>query len=110
MSTTNPSIPAETARHVLWQYGRPGGVQPGSFTEYLMAAISSADLRNREILRADYPALFEALQMARYDKQGIAKLQRIAAGQGPLACTCGNTAGPHDLKTGRCETCTEAAA
>ncbi|MFJ9037907.1 hypothetical protein ACIRF8_15105 [Streptomyces sp. NPDC102406] len=29
----------------------------------------------------------------------------------PLRCTrCGNTAGPFDTTTGRCETCTEAAA
>ncbi|MGW0904942.1 hypothetical protein [Streptomyces sp. NPDC002853] len=35
----------------------------------------------------------------------------IGAGTGPLACPgCATTDGDFDLKTGRCETCTEAAA
>ncbi|MFD8771356.1 hypothetical protein [Streptomyces sp. NPDC059916] len=29
---------------------------------------------------------------------------------GPLACKCGNTAGPFDATTGRCDDCTDAAA
>lgn len=34
----------------------------------------------------------------------------IGADSGPLGCKCGDTTGPLDLKTGRCETCTENAA
>jgi hypothetical protein len=34
----------------------------------------------------------------------------IGADSGPLGCKCGDTVGPFDAKTGRCETCTEAAA
>lgn len=109
MSTTSPTIPRETARHVLWRYDRQGGCQPGPFTEHLMAAIERADYQNRAILRGAYPALSEAMHLARYDEEGLAKLQAIATGQAPLACTCGSTAGPFDLQ-GRCETCIKAAA
>lgn len=109
MSTTSPTIPRETARHVLWRYDRQGGAQPGSFTQHLMAAIEAADFQNRAILRDAYHALSEALHLARYDEEGLAKLQAIATGQAPLTCTCGSTAGPFDLQ-GRCETCTGAAA
>jgi hypothetical protein len=109
MSTTSPTIPAETARHVLWRYDRQGGAQPGSFTQHLMAAIESADVVHRAILRDAYPVLSEALHLARYDEEGLAKLQRIATGQAPLGCKCGDTVGPFDLQ-GRCETCAEAAA
>lgn len=35
----------------------------------------------------------------------------VVIGTGPLSCpACGDTAGPHDLKTGRCDDCTKAAA
>jgi hypothetical protein len=109
MSTSSPTIPRETARHVLWRYDRTGGAQPGTFTQNLMAAIESADLQNRAILRDAYPALSEALHLARNDEDGLAKLRRIATGEGPLGCKCGDSAGPF-LLDGRCETCTEAAA
>ncbi|GGV46196.1 hypothetical protein [Streptomyces spectabilis] len=109
MSTTNPIIPAGTARHVLWRYDRRGGAEPGSFTKHLMAAIDAADVTNRAILRTAYPALSEALHLARYDEEGLAKLHRIATGQAPLACPCGDTAGPF-TRDGRCETCAKAAA
>ncbi|WP_190012378.1 hypothetical protein, partial [Streptomyces candidus] len=101
---------ADTARHVLWGYGSEGGAEPGTFTKHVMAAISSADVANRAILSRAYPGLYMAIQIARSDPDGIAKLQRIAAGQtGPLSCHCGDFAGPFDLQ-GRCETCVEAAA
>ncbi|MET7923143.1 hypothetical protein ABZT43_03940 [Streptomyces sp. NPDC005349] len=109
MDTTSPTIPVETARHVLWRYDRRGGAQPGSFTQHLMAAIEAADVINGVILLEAYPALSTALHLARYDKEGLAKLQRIATGQGPLGCKCGDRIGPFDLQ-GRCEDCTEAAA
>ncbi|MEU1497352.1 hypothetical protein [Streptomyces sp. NPDC005732] len=109
MSTSSPTITTETARHVLWRYDRAGGAQPGTFTQNLMAAIESADVTNRAIMRSAYPELSEALHLARYDEEGLAKLQRIAAGRGPLGCKCGDSAGPFTLD-GRCESCAEAAA
>jgi hypothetical protein len=109
MNTSSPSIPKETARHVLWRYDRQGGCQPAPFTEHLMAAIERADYQNRAILRSAYPALSEAMHLARYDEEGLVKLQAIANGRGPLGCKCGDVDGPFDLQ-GRCETCTEPAA
>ncbi|MEU5772633.1 hypothetical protein ABZ819_04925 [Streptomyces venezuelae] len=109
MSTTSPTIPKETARHVLWMFDRQGGYRPGSCTEYLMRAIQSADVLHAAKLRQVFPELSAAIDLARYDDNGLAKLQAIATGQAPLGCKCGNTAGPFDLQ-GRCETCTEAAA
>ncbi|OQQ13039.1 hypothetical protein B0675_40185 [Streptomyces sp. M41(2017)] len=109
MSTESTTIPPETARHVLWRYDRTGGAQPGTFTVHLMAAIESADVRNRAVLRDAYPALSAALHLARYDEEGLTKLRRIATGQAPLGCKCGDSTGPFTFD-GRCENCAEAVA
>lgn len=109
MSTSSPPITRETARHVLWRYDRKGGAQPGSFTVHLMSAIESADVSNRAILRDAYPEMTAALHLARYDEEGLAKLQRIATGEGPLGCRCGDSVGPFTLD-GRCENCAGAVA
>jgi hypothetical protein len=102
MSTNSP-ISRETARHVLWLYDRTGGTQPGPFTEHLMAAIKRADYRNRAILQTAYPELSEALRMARYDEDGLAKLQEAA--RSPLRCTrCRDEDGPF-TDAGLCEPC-----
>lgn len=108
MSTTSPTITKETARHVLWMYDREGGIQPGKGTFHLIVAIQTADILHAAKLRQVFPELSAAIHLARYDEGGLAKLQAIATGQAPLACTCGSTAGPFDLQ-GRCETCTGAA-
>ncbi|KUN99539.1 hypothetical protein [Streptomyces resistomycificus] len=101
MSTSSITITTETARHVLWRYDRCGGAQPGTFTQHLMAAIESADVRNRAILRDAYPELSEALHLARYDEDGLAKLQAAAA----IRCTrCQGTDGPF-VPAGLCEAC-----
>lgn len=110
MSTTSPTIPMETARHVLWLFGREGGYRPGSFTQRLLELIAHADRTNAAKLAREYPAEAAAVSLAQHDEDGIAKLSRVATGEGPLGCKCGNTAGPFDLKTGRCDDCTEAAA
>lgn len=103
MSTSSPTITRETARHVLWRYDRKGGAQPGTFTQNLMAAIESADVRNRAILRDAYPELSEALHLARYDEQGLAKLQAAAA----IRCTrCRNEDGPF-TPADLCEPCAQ---
>lgn len=74
---TQPISP-ETARHVLWHWGRPGGVQPGGFTQSLMVTIDRADHVNTQMLRTIYPALVAALKSA--DRDMAAKLQAIARG------------------------------
>ncbi|MFF0777040.1 hypothetical protein [Streptomyces sp. NPDC003720] len=105
MDITSLTVPVETARHVLWRYDRIGGAQPGTFTQHLMAAIESADMRNRAILREDYPELSEALRMARYDEDGLDKLRAIARGATAIRCTrCKQDDGPF-TDAGLCEAC-----
>ncbi|WP_327160490.1 hypothetical protein [Streptomyces zaomyceticus] len=72
------AISPETARHVLWLFGRQGGVQPGSFTQRLMAAIDAADVLNQQKIANEYPDLVAAIRMAGNDDTGIATLQQIA--------------------------------
>ena len=79
MSNT-PTIPAETARHVLAVFGH-GGVRPGRFGEQLISLIAGADLQNMARLADAFPAEAEAVRMAQYDNDGIAKLQAIAVGR-----------------------------
>jgi hypothetical protein len=81
MSHNPPVITRETAWHVLWHYGQPGGLQPGSFTEPLMQAMDRADRQNFAILVDAYPELGAAMTAAKYDPNGIAHLQRIGAGE-----------------------------
>ncbi|MGW9238167.1 hypothetical protein ACWGRL_05425 [[Kitasatospora] papulosa] len=78
MCITTPVITEETARHVLWHYGRPGGIQPGSYTERLMEAIDAADVVNAEKLRAAYPELVSAMLTAKNDMDGVKSLREIA--------------------------------
>lgn len=75
-----PTITRETAWHVLWHYGR-GGTQPGSFTQRLMEVMDAADVTNFHILADAYPELGAAMAAAKNDPDGIADLQRIAAGE-----------------------------
>ncbi|MEV8474892.1 hypothetical protein [Streptomyces sp. NPDC051173] len=105
MSTNSPTIPVETARHVLWHFGQDGGSQPGIFTQHLMHTIATADVVNTAKLADAYPDYTAAIVAAKLDPDGITHLQKIAAG---LRCTrCGDTDGPFD-GTGaslRCEGC-----
>ncbi|MFI1287426.1 hypothetical protein ACH4VM_02760 [Streptomyces sp. NPDC020792] len=77
---TAPQIDSETARHVLWHYGRPGGFRPGSFTQKLMEAIDAADVIHTARLRAAYPELVDAMNAAANDADGTARLTAIANG------------------------------
>ncbi|MFF4848743.1 hypothetical protein [Streptomyces sp. NPDC001194] len=79
MSNT-PSIPPETARHVLAHFGH-GGVRSGRFGEQLITLIAGADQQNAARLADAFPAEAEAVRMAQYDSDGIAKLQAIANGR-----------------------------
>jgi hypothetical protein len=76
--TQTPAITGDTARHVLWHYGRDGGMQPGSYTERLMETIDAADMVNAEILRGAYPELVAAMLTAKNDIGGVEQLQQIA--------------------------------
>lgn len=106
MSTSTPTIPAETAAHVLFHYGREGGYQAGSFTEQLIVLIDRADPHHRDLLALGFPDYVAAIVAIQYDPNGVAQLQRIAAGeQAGLRCKrCGGVDGPF-TPAGLCEPC-----
>jgi hypothetical protein len=81
MDTDSPIIPAETARHVLWTFGREGGYRPGSFTQRLIELLAHADAANLTKLAQSFPAEAEAVRMAQYDEDGVARLYTIATGE-----------------------------
>jgi hypothetical protein len=81
MSTTDTTIPADVAAHVLWHYGREGGYQPGSFTASLLTTIGMADPSNLDRLAAGFPEYVAAVTAIQYDPQGIERLQRIVRGE-----------------------------
>ncbi|MFJ7963192.1 hypothetical protein [Streptomyces sp. NPDC096324] len=81
MSTPNSIVPSETARHVLWMFGREGGYRPGSFTQRLLELLAHADNVNMAKLALSYPAEAEAVRMAQYDEDGVARLYAIASGE-----------------------------
>lgn len=107
---TAPTIPPETANHVLFHFGH-GGYEADTFTRNLITAIDSADMENVARLANAYPQLVAAVIAVKYDPDGVGALQRIAAGEGPVGCRrCSDTAGPYDLGTGLCENCLGGAA
>lgn len=77
---TAPSIPAETANHVLFHFGR-GGYQAGRFTQHLIAALAAADMTNKAKLANAYPDYAAAVIAIEYDPDGVANLQRVARGE-----------------------------
>ncbi|MGW1160422.1 hypothetical protein ACWD48_19820 [Streptomyces sp. NPDC002519] len=78
MSTSSPTIPAETARHVLWTFGHEGGYQPGTYHQKLLDLLAYAPPVELAKLAQVYPAEAEAVRMAKYDEAGIATLKSIA--------------------------------
>jgi hypothetical protein len=104
MSTTSINIPVETARHVLWIFGREGGYRPGSFTQRLLELLAHADATNAAKLAHVFPSEAAAVQLAQYDERGILKLAAIATGQ-PIRCSrCQDEDGPF-TEAGLCEPC-----
>jgi hypothetical protein len=107
---TQPSITPETARHVLWHWGQPGGYQPGSFTQSLMCTIDRADYVHTALLRTIYPALVAALKDG--DADTVARLQKIARGvSGDITCRkCSDADGPFEARADHylCEGCIKA--
>lgn len=108
MSTTAqaaPTITPEIANHVLAHFGC-GGYEAGSFTRLLIEMIARADPQNTARLALGFPGYGAAVVGMQNDPDGLAWLTKLAAGEGPLGCTnCGDTAGPFDPTTGRCEDC-----
>jgi hypothetical protein len=80
MSIETNTIPAETASHVLAMFGY-GGYPPGRWGQQLLELIAGADIENTALLAQAFPAEVQAVQIAKYDKSGIARLQAIADGQ-----------------------------
>lgn len=78
MTTDLTNVPAETARHVLAHFGRPGGHQAGRFTTLLIQTIDAADHTNEQILAEVYPGVVAAVHAAKYHPDGITALQHIA--------------------------------
>ncbi|MGW3321084.1 hypothetical protein [Streptomyces virginiae] len=80
MSTETPSIPAETACHVLNMFGY-GGYPAGRWGQQLLEVIAGADIENSARLAQGFPIEVQAVQIAKYDEDGIARLKAIANGQ-----------------------------
>ncbi|MPY47074.1 hypothetical protein [Streptomyces acidicola] len=91
MGTTSPTIPTETARHVLWTFGHRGGYQPGTYHQKLLDLLAYAPPVEVAKLAQIYPAEAEAVRMAKYDEDGIDKLKRAA---GLVCIRCGDEDGP----------------
>lgn len=110
MTTETTAIPAEVAAHVLFHYGHKG-IPAGDWHASLITLIDRADITAAKQLATAFPDYGAAVLLAKYDRDGITHLQNIATGQnttGPLGCPrCGDTTGPHDLRTGLCETCAD---
>lgn len=77
--TGTAAIPAETAQHVLWQFGH-GGYPAGTFTQHLLSAMAAADPTNFARLAGAFPEIGAAVDLAQNHRDGIAQLQHIAAG------------------------------
>lgn len=91
MSTNSPTIPPETARHVLWTFGHKGGYQPGTYHQKLLDLLAYAPPVELAKLAQVYPAESEAVRMAKYDEDGISRLKSAA---GLVCIRCGDEDGP----------------
>ncbi|MFH8627813.1 hypothetical protein ACH4A8_39000 [Streptomyces vietnamensis] len=81
MDHVSTPITPDTARHVLWTFGRDGGFRPGSFTQKLIELIAMADQANTVRLGASFPEVTKAVALAKYSEDGIDQLQQIAVGE-----------------------------
>lgn len=78
MNADTAQITPETARHVIWTFGREGGYRPGTFTQKLLELLAYADEGNTAKLASAYPAEAAAVRLAKYSEDGVDQLQRIA--------------------------------
>ncbi|MFE9432903.1 hypothetical protein [Streptomyces sp. NPDC006640] len=103
MSTTDHSIPPDIAAHVLDNYGQDGGRDGGTWTGVLIRLIATASVDNRDRLAKVFPGYVAAVIAYKYDTDGLAHLQDLAAGR----CTrCKQDDGPI-TPAGRCEACAQ---
>lgn len=72
------SITWEVAAQVLQFYGHPG-MRPGRFVTSLIRLLDAADPLNAYRLNLVYPGYVQAVRLARYAADGIARLQVIAS-------------------------------
>ncbi len=86
MSTTRTAIQrhgvlitADAAYAVLWYFGHPAGIEPGSFTASLLETFSRADLGNRASLLSAFPELGSAFIAAQREHDGIEMLRQVVA-------------------------------
>ena len=78
MTDTQMLIKPMEARHVLWHFRQPGGIEPGSFVTKLLEAMAAADPMNLRRLGVGFPGYGLAMTWALNDLQGFARLQRVA--------------------------------
>jgi len=78
MNINTDIITPGIARDVLWHYGAPGGLQPGSFIDQLMTTIGVADRSNIGLLARGFPGHVAAMKAAMYSVDGVAELRVIA--------------------------------
>lgn len=66
-------------RHVLWFYGRDGGMQPGGFIGHLLAAIDGADMENRRKLGLGFQSYVVLVEVMKQVPDGAERLRRLVA-------------------------------
>ena len=69
----------EAARHLLFYYGAPGGLQPGRFHILLIKTLEAADQYNRSKLLRAFPEFEPAVTIAQI--HGLNTLAEVIAEQ-----------------------------
>jgi hypothetical protein len=75
------------ARHVLWHFREPGGIEPGNFVTALLAAMAAADPGNLRRLASGFPGYAAGMALAMQTRDGIEILQARAGVQLCPTCT-----------------------
>jgi len=83
-----PKITADTAAHVLHEYGHRGKA-PGAFTAALIEAIARADVLNRAALADAYGGYVAAVTLIETADDGVEQLSEIAGIPMPVLAGCG---------------------
>lgn len=66
--------------------------------------LADAERREMDQLTAEADAAAAVIGIE-YDPSGAAWLAKLAGGEGPVSCACGDTAGPFDPEAMVCEGC-----
>ncbi len=70
-------ITKEEAAYVLHYYDHRKGWQGGSFATALIHAFTKADQENTVRLAKGFPGYYEAMRLARYERDGLDILESI---------------------------------